>query len=52
MSGSLRVLDDEDAVEHDAVDRQAPDRLAATPLGLAFLNDLQQMFLPDSRDPV
>ncbi len=31
---------------------EAPDRLAATPLGLAFLNDLQQMFLPDSRDPV
>lgn len=29
-----------------------PTRLAATPLGLRFLNDLQSMFLPAARDPV
>ena len=28
-----------------------PTRLAATPLGLRFLNDLQAMFLPATRDP-
>ncbi len=34
------------AVERGLLDPQ-PQRLRATPLGLAFLNDLQGMFLPD-----
>jgi oxygen-independent coproporphyrinogen-3 oxidase len=40
----------ERAASRGLLDRD-PSRLAATPLGLRFLNDLQEIFLPDEQTP-